>query len=124
MRVVLIAMLATACSGEPAPEGPADPSPAERAILGLCEIRDASDLRTAETVFHDRSHETLHQLAADVEEVDRSAAADLLTAKQRIEADLAGDELPDGFVADVEDLLAATRAALDVLEVPAPPCPT
>lgn len=127
---MLIAVLAVggACSGSGAergldPGGPIDPPTAERAILGLCEVGRTADPSAAEDVFHDRSHDALHGIAAAVEEVDRGVAAELLTAKQRVEADLASDRLPSAFPAHVDDLLDATRRALEALGVPAPPCP-
>ena len=56
-------------------------------------------------------------------DVDRAAAADLLRAKQRVEAGLAAGALSDGFAADVETLLEATRDALSDLGVSSPACP-
>jgi hypothetical protein len=119
-----LALLAAACGGgEPADGGPVSEAAAERALLGLCEILDATDRDAAEATFQDRTHQTLHDLATATEAVDRGAAADLLTSKQRVEADLAEPALPDGFGADVEVLLAATRAAFEVIGVEAPGCP-
>lgn len=123
---LLLVLVSCGSSGEtvtPEATGAGDAVRAQAAVLGLCEIRDASELETAEAVFHDRSHDALHAIAAAVEEVDRGAAADLLAAKQRVEADLAARELPATFASDVEDLLAATRAALAALGVPVPLCP-
>lgn len=122
--VVALALLAGACGGgEPADDGPVSEAAAERAVAGLCEILDATDRDAAEATFQDRTHQTLHDLAAAAEAIDRSAAADLLTTKQRVEADLAEPALPEGFGADVDALLAATRAAFEVIGVEAPDCP-
>ena len=131
---VALALVATACSGEHASNGAGTAPPATgavavgaaaEAVLGLCEIAadHADDHATAEAVFHDRSHETLHTIAAAVEEVDRAVAADLLTAKQRVEADLASNALPAGFARDVDALLSATTQALEAIGVAVPPCP-
>jgi hypothetical protein len=96
---------------------------ADRAVLGLCEIPGATDPDTASATFQDRAHQTLHDLAAAAEEVDRAAAGELLRSKQRVEADLAEVTLPAGFGADVDVLLAATRRALEVVGLDAPACP-
>jgi hypothetical protein len=62
-------------------------------------------------------------IAAAVEEVDRAVAAELLEAKQAVEADLTEPVLPAGFPDHVGSLLDATRAALDTLGLDAPDCP-
>lgn len=130
--LVLVALVLAACGGgdagpspSPLPSGalgPVTPEAADESVLGLCEIVDSTDRAEAEATFLDRSHETLHVIAAATEVRDRAAAADLLEAKQRVEADLAGEELPPGFAADVEALVDATRAALDSIGLNAPPC--
>lgn len=127
---MVLAALFSACGGEggvtvPSATGPVDAEAAGRAVLALCEIATdhTDDLKTAGAVFQDRSHETLHAIAAAVEEVDRVAAADLLTAKQRVEADLASDELPVGFAGDVDALVSATARALEAIGMSVPPCP-
>lgn len=129
--LLVLALLAAACrsdGGDAAPLpsgalGPVTPQAAHESVLGLCEIVDAADRAEAEATFLDRSHATLHVIAAATEVRDRAAAADLLEAKQRVEADLAGDGLPSGFGADVESLIESTRAALDAIGLDAPACP-
>lgn len=96
---------------------------AAEAARGLCELGSATDRAEAEATFLDRSHETLHVIAAATEERDRNAAADLLEAKQRVEADLAGADLPPDFAADVGALIEATRSALEAIGLDAPVCP-
>jgi len=70
---------------------------------------------------------TLAEVARDriaaTEVRDRGAAADLLEAKQRVEADLAGADLPPEFADHVGALLDATGAALDTIGLDAPDCP-
>ncbi len=61
------------------------------------------DPSLASTLFFDRAHDRLHELAAAVSDIDRSIEARLLEAKQRVEADLSIDRAPD---------LAAHLAAL------------
>ena len=101
--------------------GPVTAEAAAGAVRGLCDLASATDRAEAEATFLDRSHETLHVIAAATEVRDRGAAAGLLETKQRVEADLAGD-LPPEFAADVEALIEATRAALDAIGLDAPAC--
>jgi len=103
--------------------GPITSEAAAVAVRGLCDLESATDRAEAEATFLDRSHETLHVIAAATEVRDRGAAADVLEAKQRVEADLAGADLPPDFAADVVALIDATRAALDAIGLDAPACP-
>ena len=103
--------------------GPVTAEAAAEAVRGLCDLGTATGRAEAEAIFFDRSHETLHVIAAATEVRDRDAAADLLEAKQRVEADLAGADLPPDFAADVETLIEATRAALDAIGLEGPTCP-
>ena len=103
--------------------GPVTADAAAEAVRGLCDLRTATDHAGAEATFLDRSHETLHVLAAATEERDRGTAADLLEAKQRVEADLAGADLPPDFAADVGALIEATREALEAIGLDGPACP-
>lgn len=102
--------------------GPVTPEAAAEAVRGLCDLESATDRAEAEATFLDRSHETLHVIAAATEVRDRDAAADLLEAKQRVEADLVDLDLPPGFAADVGALIQASRAALDVIGLDSPAC--
>lgn len=103
--------------------GPVTVQAADEAMRGLCELASTTDQAEAEAIFLDRSHATLHVIVAATEVRDRGAAADLLEAKQRVEADLAGAELPPDFPQDVEALIEATRAALEAIGLDAPACP-
>jgi len=134
LLVILVATVTTSCGdyggddGEPSPLpsgslGPVTPNAADEAVLGLCEIVHATDRDSAAAAFADRSHQTLHVIAAATEEDDRAAAAGLLIAKQLVEADLSEPTLPEGFAGDVEALLVATRGALEAIGLAAPPCP-
>jgi hypothetical protein len=133
--LLVLALVAAACAsdgdanGEPsAPPsgalGPVTSEAAAEAVRGLCALEPATDRVEAEATFLDRSHATLHVIAAATEAHDRGAAADLLEAKQRVEADLAGDDLPPGFAADVRALIDATGTALREIGLDAPACPT
>jgi len=103
--------------------GPVTAEAATGAVRGLCDLASAAGRAEAEATFLDRSHETLHVIAAATEVRDREAAAGLLETKQRVEADLAETELPPDFAADVEALIEATRAAIDAIGLEAPACP-
>ena len=133
-------MLLTACDsgggndgdndggGEPTPLpsgslGIVTPESAEKAVLGLCDLVHETDIVEANTAFLDRSHETLHVIAAAADVVDRVASSALLEAKQQIEADLAEPAVPGGFAVDMRFLLQAVRAALDVIGLDPPACP-
>jgi hypothetical protein len=133
--LLAVAVVATACAsdgganGDPsAPPsgalGPVTSEAAAEAVRGLCALEPETDRIEAEATFLDRSHATLHVIAAATEVRDRAAAADLLEAKQRVEADLAGAGLPPGFAADVRALIDATGAALSAIGLDAPSCPT
>jgi hypothetical protein len=87
---ISLVVLASACTGT---DQEAD-SPARRsrgpqaAVTGLCEAQSFASgggLDEARQVFQDQSHAYLHQLAAELQERDRSLAADLLEAKQQVE---------------------------------------
>ncbi|MDQ3897037.1 MAG: hypothetical protein M3326_07290 [Actinomycetota bacterium] len=88
------------------------------AHAALCEAAARPD--TARTLFFDRSHEALHTVARGLEDVDRAQAAELLEAKEKVEADLAapGGSLP----ADLSRLADVYRASLGRLAITAPPC--
>ena len=133
----MLLLAGTACTddGDPSPPdttGPTivvagDPVPVARltdAVENLCTARaDAPHrLRAAEARFFDRSHETLHLIARALEDVDRPLAARLLEAKQKVEADFSGLASGDRVADDLGRLIGATRAALDRLAVPIPPC--
>ena len=94
-------------------------------VTGLCEARRvaADDPEEATRLFRDEAHVDLHALAYQAEDLDRSAAAGLLEAKQTVEADLDaaevdGEELQHGLDA----VLEATIAALRATDVEAPTC--
>lgn len=89
------------------------------ASQGLCDARahaSRSDVAGATAVFNADVHAFLHELAADLQETDRAAAAGLLEAKQRVEAALveparANPEEVATLLADLERALAAAAEA-------------
>ncbi len=131
--LVVAATLLCACNGAAAEPSPAASGPSgslgvmtaeagTAAIAALCDLRGSADRDPANATFFDRAHATLHVLAAATETVDRVPAAGLFEAKQVVEADLQSDKLPPSFREDVEDLLTASRTALEALDLPAPDC--
>lgn len=102
--------------------GVVTPVAAAAVLQGLCGVRDAPDAPAANAIFYDRTHQELHVIAAATEEQARSAAATLLEAMQRVEAELERPLLPAAFSADVESLVGATRAALSSIGLDAPGC--
>lgn len=92
-------------------------------VDALCDAQEAAsrDPEQARTVFFDRAHDPLHDIAAAAQEVDRSSAARLLEAKQAVEGDLERMQEP-GLASDLGRLVAATRAALTKLSVSVPGC--
>lgn len=129
--VFALAVLAAACgaggdAGEPSPSpsfGVVTPDTAATAVLGLCDLTNATDVIEARATFLDRSHATLHAIAAAADAQDRASAAALFEAKQRVESALARDDLPSRFQRDVETLIGTTREALDAIGLDAPACP-
>ena len=95
-------------------------------FAGLCDASGSAarrDFPRAKVVFTDRAHTPLHTVARALEDVDRRAAARLLEAKQRVEADLdgSGTNTP-GLADDMAALVAATRAGLDRLGIDTQEC--
>ena len=101
------------------------PDGASAAVLGLCEVRTTlgSSVTEANAIFDDRVHEELHIIAAATQTQDVDAAATLLEAKERVEADFAHDAAAPAMRADVDALLGATRAALSAIGLDTPACP-
>ena len=112
VAVVALLVLAAACGDDP---------PTDRRIdahAALCEAEARPD--QARQLFFDRSHDALHTVARDLEDVDRAQAAALLQAKERVESglDAPGPTLPD----DLARLADVYRASLGRLAITAPPC--
>lgn len=112
---VLAAGLLTACGGAAADEG----------LVGdLCAAIAAPDRTTAGEIFEVDVHQPLHDLAADIQAVDREIATDLLEAKFAVETVVREEvEAPDALVRDRLEVLAErVREALTALDRPAPSC--
>jgi hypothetical protein len=128
LALVTFAVTASACGGGDAPpltsgtSSGVDPERAATAIEALCEIEAASDLEPARAAFYDRAHATLHEVASAAAAADPGSDAELLIAKQRVEAALEESGLPPGFDADVARLRVAATVALDALGISPPGC--
>jgi len=113
-RVILVAgalAIALAACGDDS--SPAPSSRWTRAVAGLCAAAGQArggDVDDARATFFDQSHDDLHELADEVAGDDRAAAAELLEAKEAVEADLedSSASLPD----DLDTLVDATRTAV------------
>ncbi|MGH2696672.1 MAG: hypothetical protein ACRDIW_06745 [Actinomycetota bacterium] len=128
MRITatLLALLLAACSDA---SGEADGLDARlaRASQGLCDaqvLAFESNVPRAASVFDRETHGFLHELAADLEEVDRAAAAGLLEAKQRLEAILADPVRadPQEVVVLITELQRALRDGAEAAGLPTPLC--
>ena len=115
---IALAVALTGC-GDDGSSAPA--SRWARAVAGLCAAARharAGDVDDARTTFFDQSHDDLHQLADETAGDDRAAAANLLEAKETVEADL---EDSSGSLADDLDILVeTTRAAIRATGAPVP----
>ncbi len=88
------------------------------AHVALCEA--VARPGEARQLFFDRSHDALHTVARDLEDVDRAQAAALLQAKEKVESGLDG---PGPTLAqDLARLADVYRASLGRLAIEAPPC--
>lgn len=88
---------------------------------GICQaLREArgGETAAASQTFTNQAHEGLHQLAAELSEENRAAAAGLLQAKQRVESALTGpsQQLAD----DLERLEPTVRRALTLTNADTP----
>jgi hypothetical protein len=115
LALVALPFLTNSCDGEPveATGGAVSQAQADGAIGGLCEIsaNPGAAFDEQRAIFYDRTHDTLHAIAAEAQAVDVTAAAGLLEAKQVVESDLEEPDAPGDFPAHVEALLEATRVA-------------
>ena len=97
-------------------------------IDSLCTARtDAArgDEQGANREYFDHVHQRLHELAADVQRRDRSEAARLLEAHQRVEDDLTSHPPPPMLAEHLDQLRQRTAAALDATgKTTATECPS
>jgi hypothetical protein len=94
------------------------------AVKGLCDVDRLAktDLSSARDAFVDRAHHPLHVMANTLEEADRSAAAELLEVKAKVETDFERKVSARIVRTDLDRLLRTAASALDLLGVPSPRC--
>lgn len=93
-------------------------------LAALCELSPPADVQAPGERFFAGPHGPLHTLADELQQAgERSAAARLLEAKQRVEAGLRASQRPADLDTDLGALIRATRAGLQALNRPAGPCP-
>ena len=94
------------------------------AVTALCTAREAAlnEPDEAEDAFLNRAHIPLHVIAAAVQDEDVAQAERLLKAKQKVEEEFAGDTDPEQLVDHFTELIDASAAALEAIDVPASTC--
>ncbi len=103
------------------------PANYSRMIEGLCvsaDLATADDIDGSEQTFIDLSHQPLHELATESQDVNRAGTAELLRAKQQVE-DAYTKQSP-AIAGLLGDLLTVTLPLLPVngYEQPNDPCST
>lgn len=114
--LVVVGMLAAGCATLPSSDpGRADVAAHEPVLLdALCRTQAAgSDLEAARTSF-EAAHRPLHEVAAELADVDRELAGRLHVAKQSTEAALQTDDA-DVVGERVSELTEVTRQGLAAL---------
>lgn len=130
IAAVLLATFATlaACGvREASPTAPSASSvvqipEAQRTIESLCRLQNSAIAEEEAAAAFGVAHDSLHEIAAGVETLDRSTAARLLEAKSVVEAALEAGDTTSGFVKSVRVLEDRTIDALTVLGIPIRPC--
>lgn len=122
IALVAVVSLAAACGGDGYDTGDSAAASSPFRAMGdaLCDAAEQAadgDAEGSRRAFLDGAHQPLHELAADTAEHDRTAAADLLEAKEAVESADDSD-----LAAAYDRMLPAAVTALDVVDGPALPC--
>lgn len=115
--------LLPACRGDGSDRPPGDPAHADEAV---CQTLSALDdgLETGRKSFMDGPHQSLHEVARRLLEAEeRSAAGDLLEAKQSVESALEKGLQKESVEDSLLALHQATQSALEVLGETTSKCP-
>jgi hypothetical protein len=109
-----LAIAATADNDSDTPTAGAEASPLPGVCDALASAR-SGDVEEARVAFFDGAHDGLHELASRTSEVDRAVTADLLRAKERIEALMETSSASDlqSALADLTDATGAAARTLD-----------
>ncbi len=112
-----------ACDSEPPPAPDRKEDRWLAAVDGLCgALTSAQEPEASQQAFYDRSHMTLHEIAAELQSVDRAATAALLEAKNRVESDYRAGASPSELEADLSRLITSTVEGLRAMDVESPGC--
>lgn len=88
-------------------------APVDPVVGPLCAVLETARTGDLEEVRATFDHGPLHTLADELIELDRAVAAELLIAKEAVEADLAAPDTPIADVtSDLEALVSATADAI------------
>ena len=129
----ITALVAVACSeatsnpatvevaGEPVPSGQL--SAVADAVCRAASEAAAGDPTGAGQTFLGQAHDGIHLIARGLQARDRRESANVLVAKQAVEADIAGGANGPKLAADLERLAGATRSGLARLGLAVPACP-
>jgi hypothetical protein len=120
-----VALAATACTDQATPASPPENRRLQTASQGLCDaqiLASEGRIRDAASVFEADTHDYLHQLADQLQEVDPETAAGLLEAKQRVEMALAEGGDPPATQELLIRLQRALGDAAAAVDLPAPLC--
>jgi len=115
--LVLAGWLAIAATGDKDADVPTDGAEASP-LPGVCDALVAArsgNVEDARAVFFDDAHDGLHDLASRSADVDRAVTADLLRAKERIEALMDSSSASD-LQSALAELANATGAAARTLD--------
>ena len=117
-----LAIFALGGSESPSAGVPAQGSPLP-GVCGALAAARAGDADDAQAMFFDAAHDGLHDLASRTAEVDRTAAAELLRAKERVEA-LMESGSASSLRPALDELADATATAVQTRDQEAPStCP-
>jgi hypothetical protein len=123
--IVALLLAGVACSEGGAAPGPDRERRLQAASQGLCDalfLASQGRVQDARSVFYAETHAYLHELAAELQESDRQAAAGLLEAKQRVEASLDSGTDPVAAHELMTRLQRALGDAALAAGLPAPLC--
>lgn len=124
--LVAVLLVFSACGGDASKPATDQESPYDELVGDLCEslsLATDGDVTGAQRVFEDRVHGPLHDLAADVQEVDRGAAADLLVAKNAVEQRFEATPEQAGVTKDLRSLSEAVGRSVEALGQGSGGCP-
>lgn len=127
MLVGLVLVAGCGRSHAPVIAGAGTTGPTLRAaVAAVCRVRDDAahgNVGAARDGFFVRAHQRLHEEALGLERVERAAAADLLVAMEKVEADFASQPPAAApLVPDLATLTATAGRGLSRLAVTPPPC--